>query len=74
MLGMENWPHIIQFSEEAWIHGSGYVKYQRPRANILIHKLLLRDVKTGVPCAKSATRIITTIFFSSKVINSHEYV
>jgi len=63
---MENGPHIIQFSEEAWIHCSGYVKYQRPRATILIHKMLLRDVKTGVWCAISATRIITPNLFLLK--------
>ena len=70
MWGMENGPHIIQFREEAWIDRSEYVKYQRPN----VHKLLLRDIKTGVWCTESATRIITSIFFFSKVKNSHEYV
>jgi len=70
---MENGLHIPQFSEEAWIHHSLYVKYQRPLVPILIHKQPLRDVKSGVWWAISATRIITPIFFS-KVIDSYEYV
>jgi len=60
---MENGLHILQLSKEVWIHLTGYVKYQRPRFPILIHKLPLRDVKIGVWCAISATRIITPIFF-----------
>jgi hypothetical protein len=52
----------------------GFIAYQRPRATISIHKLPSRDVKTGAWCAISATRIITPIFFFSKVINSHDYV
>ena len=60
---MKNGPHILLFSEEARIHLSGYVNYLLISAPILIHKLPLRDVKTGVWCAISATRIITSIFF-----------
>jgi hypothetical protein len=70
---MENRPHILLFSGEAGIHLSRYVKYQRPRAPILIHKLPLRGVNTGMWCAVSATRITAAIFLI-KSMNSHEYV
>jgi hypothetical protein len=63
MWDMENGPNILQFSKEAWNYLSVYVKYQRPLFPILIHKMPLRDVKSGVGCAISATRIITPIFF-----------
>jgi hypothetical protein len=68
------------FSDEACFHINGYVasqhnKYQSVEKKLmLIHKVPLCDVKVGVWCAISATRIIVVIFLFETLLTFFEHL
>jgi hypothetical protein len=52
---------LVVFKGEIWFLLTEYVKSLNNRFPMLIHKVVLRDVKVSVWCAMSATSIIGTI-------------
>lgn len=71
-------PELLFYSDEAWLHLSGYVNSQNNRYWCAenphqLHVRPLHDVKIGVWCAISARRIIGPIFFR-ETINADRYI
>ena len=65
-------PLLYFMSDEVWFHLSGYVNSQNTRYwssenPHVIHKTPLHDLKIGVWCAVSGTRIAGPVFFESTV-------
>ena len=63
-------PLLYFMSNEAWFHLSGYVNSQNTRywsfENLpVIHETPLHDLKIGVWCTVSGTKIVGPIFFES---------
>jgi hypothetical protein len=71
-------PDFVFYTDETWLHLSGYVNGQNNRYRSAenphsIHEVPLHDVKIGVWCAISAHRIIGSVF-CQYTINSERYV
>jgi hypothetical protein len=71
-------PELLFFSDEAWLHLSGYVNTQNNRFwssenPHQLHEHPLHDIKVGAWCAVTSKRIIGPVFYN-ETINSQRYV